>query len=551
VIEKRNRRSKSHACRGSGLRGIRKAIFAAMAAAPLFAFAHSASAEPLACSEAPELDKTRLLRRLSLDLRGTIPTVAEYEAAEKGEPIGDAAIDAQLAQAGFASRMRRYHEELFWPNVSNVRLAGVSATMNMPTGSGGYVIASQGKQRTFRGALGATCADVEQTAFDPAFPGEYRPINVTPDSSGVKREGWRMVRPYWDPTTTIKVCAYDAQEGTTGKIGNQTVACNAPEAGNAPTCGCGPSLRYCYGPGSVSSTRILESLREQLGRAVDDVAVRDRPYTDLVLSTKSWIDGRIAFWKTHLAPNLQISLTYNTADPTETVPAKDFTDTNWVEVDRKGLHAGVLTLPAYLLRFQTDRGRANRFRIAFMGEYFVPPAKLEPSPGCSPTSADLTQRCNCQYCHSKLEPLSAHFGLFAEAGTTLMSDQTKFPRTNAACVGRDTGFCGRFYVTSDDAHRPGTLLPFQYADVHPEYMEAIEKGPRKVAQQIIADGTFARTTVRRMFAHLVKREMRVAGDASEEQALLDRLTKGFEASSYSLKWLVREIVKLPAYRRVR
>jgi hypothetical protein len=507
-----------------------------LAAVPaLFFFAHTGAAEPpLSCRD--ELDPRQLLRRLSLDLRGTIPSVGEYSAAP------DDAIDGFLATPQFAAQMRRYHDALFWPNVSNVRLGNINSALR--NGTSAYQINSAGRARIYRGALDTECGDFQQTAFDPAFPGEFRPV-VTPDANGVKREGWRMVTPYWDRSITVKVCAFDAQE--TVRVGN--LACNTPEGGNNPACGCGPNLRHCYGPGVANA--ILASLREQLSRSVDDVTTGGRPYTDLVTSTKAWTDGRIAFWKRYLAPNVALNLTYNVADPEETIPNKDWADTTWVEVDRKGLHAGVVTLPAYLLRFQTDRGRANRFRIDFMGEYFVPPAKMEPTPGCSADSADLTQRCNCQYCHSRLEPMAAHFGLFAEAGTTLMTDETRFKKNDPSCIGRDNGFCGRFYVTNREAHRAGWLLPLQFADTHAEYGPAIEGGPRKLAEQIIADGTFARTAVKKVFLHLAKRDMRVAGETTNELALLERLATGFAQSRYSLSWLVKEIVRLPQYRRFR
>jgi len=41
----------------------------------------------------------------------------------------------------------------------------------------------------------------------------------------------------------------------------------------------------------------------------------------------------------------------------EEVGVADWLDDAWKVVDRKGLHAGVTTLPIYLLRFQTNRGR--------------------------------------------------------------------------------------------------------------------------------------------------------------------------------------------------
>lgn len=528
-------------------KAVRGLLFLAAVCAPV-AIAHTGRADSApVCKANPELDKLAVLRRLSLDLRGRPPTVEEYEALEKTGSIGDATIDGYLATPDFGGRMRRYHEDMFWPNVSNVRISGVIDALTKTAAEPALHYATTGRAKLYRGDAAAVCGDYEQKDFDPAFPNEFRPINVTPDAQGVKREGWRMVRPYWAPDTTVKVCAYDAQEGLTGASGKVTVACNTPEAGPAATCGCGPNLRHCFGGGSAAL--ILQSMREQLARSVDDVTTGGRPYTDILLSTKAWVDGRLAFWKKYFGSYGQG--TYNIPDPAEEIPTKDFTDTTWVQVDRKGLHAGVITLPAYLLRFQTDRGRANRFRIDFMGEYFVPPAKLDPAPGCSTTSSDLTERCNCQYCHQKLEPLASHFGQFAEAGTTLMTDLARFPRTKADCVSaKPSAFCSRFYVTNAEAHRPGSLLTYQFTDTHPDFVPALEGGPRKLAQQIIQDGTFSRTVVRRMFLQLAKRDLRVEGEKTDELDLLDRLSKGFEAAGFNLKWLVREIVKLPAYRRV-
>ena len=496
--------------------------------------------ETLTCEEAHELDPHQLLRRLSLDLRDRIPSAEEYTALDGEETVPAETIQEFVESDDFRLAMRRYHELMFWPNVSNVRLANQNAQLGIRNEGPALRILSTGKGKLYRGDDGlGSCGDFEHTQFDPAFPGQFRP------KPGVA-EGWRMVTPYWDPATPVKVCAFDAQE-TAEDAG---VACNTPEAASKKACGCGPDLRFCYGPSSVSSKAILDSLREQLGRAVDDVAM-GAPYTDLLLSTKAWQNGPIAFWKTHLADNLGYTVTYNKADPDEEVADKAFTDTDWTLVDRKGLHAGVLTMPGYLLRFQTARGRANRFRIAFTCEYFVPPAELQPAEGCSESSSDLTQRCNCQYCHSKLEPLAAFFGQFTEAGTTLMSDLSLFPRMNEDCKGKTTQYCKRFYVTDEDAHNPGALMPYQFANVHADIEQNLEDGPRALAQAIIDDGTLAHCTVRKLFTYLVKRDIRAQGAESEELALLEELASGFTASSFSLPWLVREIVSLPQYRRVR
>ena len=60
--------------------------------------------------------------------------------------------------------------------------------------------------------------------------------------------------------------------------------------------------------------------------------------------------------------------------------------------------------------------------------------------------------------------MAAHFGQFAEAGTTLISNTTDYPRTRASCVGSTSAFCRRFFVTDEDAPNPGALLPYQFAD---------------------------------------------------------------------------------------
>jgi hypothetical protein len=513
---------------------------------------------PASCNQPHEIDRYQLLRRLSLDLRGHAPTYEEYEAldATPGTTLPPAAVDVFLAGDTFRAQMRRYHEQLFWPNVSLVRLHGQETLLATYQNQGQVAlsIAAAGRAYIYRGtpkggAIRApACDDYEHKDFDPKYPGQYRPVNPKVDVDGVRHDGWRLVAPYWDPATKIKVCAYEAQETM---VAANNAACHTASGRARAECGCGPGLKFCYGPGRVTDNAIALALREQLGRAVDEVTTGGKPYTDLLLATRSSENGPIAHWKKWLAPSYTLNLTYNVPARDEATVDKEFLDATWAAVDRPTYHAGVVTTPAYLLRFQTDRGRANRFRIDFVCEQFVPPAKPTNAPGCSQSDPDLTNRCVCQYCHAKLEPLAAHFGLYAEAGTAAMFDPMAYPKQNPSCVGTTGGLCGRFYVTDKEAHRPGWLQAYQFADTHPEYATHLEKGPRALAQQVIADGSFARCTVRRLFAHLVRREMRVAGDDASEQPLLEELAKGFVAAKWSFPWLVKKIVSLPAYRRVR
>lgn len=520
--------------------------------ASIAALTASAHADvPASCDTPHEIDRFQQLRRLSLDLRGQAPTIDEYGALETTDALPAATIAAWLKSDEFRLQMRRYHETLFWPNLSAVRLHGVDTGLTLPGGAVAQQIASAGRAQLFRGLSAARCDDYEQVSFDPKYPGEFRPLAPHVDNMGVRREGWRTVAPYWAPQTTVKVCAYDAQETVAATVNNNRLPCNSVSGRGRPECGCGPGLRFCYGPNAQVEAVILASLREQLGRAVDQVTTGGRPYTDLLLATRSSENGPIAFWRKYLAPNPTYNLTYNVPARDETLLDKPLLDATWVDVERPAWHAGVLTSPAFLLKFQTNRSRANRYRIDFLCEPFVPPAKPMINPGCSTSDGDLTNRCVCQYCHSLLEPMAAHFGQLAEAGAASLRDPQLYPRENKACIGSSSGLCGRFYVTEKDAHRAGSLLAYQYTDNHPDYLDNLDRGPRKLVEQAIGDGSLARCTIKRLFAWLVRRDLRVAGEATDELPLLEQLAKGFVGANYSLPWLVQQIVSLPQYRRAR
>lgn len=530
------------------------AIASVAAATAAFGPTHAHADDANVCIAPHEIDKYGLLRRLSLDLRGTLPTVEEYEALDKVDSVPDAVIDSYIASDEFRAVMRRYHEAMFWPNVSNVKLHGLNPQLSAGREkvSGALRIAAPNRAKNFRGNTDSSCGDFEQKHFDPAFPGEYRPDPkfIQTDAMGNKMEGWRMVSPYWDPANPVKVCAFDAQETLTVKVKGNDLGCNDPLTNNDVTCGCGPSLEYCFS--SPSDKMIHDAFREQLGRSVDKVATGAK-YTDLILSTEAEQNGPLAFWQRRLA------ITSSSGSGAYTVPnagdviakVDDFTAVDtWQKIDRGAPHAGVLTLPGYMLRFMTNRGRANRFRIDFLGQYFVPPDHLDPAPGCKPDDNDLTQRCNCQYCHATLEPLAAYFAGFAEAGTTRMTKDAGFPHNDPTCVGKTTGRCARFYVTAADQHNPGELLALQFSDVHPELSANADAGPGALAQQIIADGSFAQAAVKKMVTFFWKRDAVLDGSIFDEQPTVDDLTKSFQ-SNYDVRDLIKTIVTHRQYRRVR
>lgn len=564
---------------------------------------------PASCDEPRQVDKYQLLRRALLDLRGRAPTPAEYAAldgvdADGGLPAN--LIDAALASDEFRVVMRRAHEELFWPNVSNVRLAGATVGLtaaNIDTGTtsttpdGGTLVYFRGStsvRRIYRGdeqpespTLGRDCGDYQQTQFDPAYPGQFRPlpsaVRLYDGGVGVgviRQEGWRWVQPYWlPPGQQIRVCAYDAQLTPSYTSGSTTVQCDGTVG--RQECGCGPNLRECHGTAADARTPLLNSFREQLSRAVDKVSRGGRPYTDLLLSTKTEVNGPISYWKRYQSDLYAISLVFTRNDAREAdggVPVLPFHDADtWVEQERGGLHAGVLTTPAYLLRFQTNRGRANRFQLAFECEGFEPPDQLEEQgdrlygdqTACTVNTTDLTKKCTCRYCHTRLEPLAAGWGQFTEAGLSHM-DTAAFPRVDPNCVLNMDGTpkagvpskrlqeCRRFYVVDPDQDNPGALIPYQYAvnstataeRFHKAIYDAYQGGPRRRASTIISNGTFARCTTKRFFNYLLKRDAREAG-AQSEAALLNQLSTTFRTSNYDLPTLIRAIVNTEEYRRLR
>jgi hypothetical protein len=525
------------------------AALAALLATTATARADDGAGSGEMCTEPHDVDRYQLLRRLSLDLRGRPPAMDEYEALHELSTVPTEVVQSYLESDDFRDAMRRYHADALWPNVTNTSLHRQEVSIKSKGGAPMQITAG-GRSKRYRGENDATCSkQLEQTAFDPAHPGEFRPIDV-PITEGVAKEGWREVAPYWAPGTKVKVCAYDAQETVKSDDG---APCNSPEGRQAKECGCGPGLAYCYTQEADSA--LFADMRTQLDLAVDDVTrAGGGPYTDLLVSTKAWENGRIGFWRKNLTPNTEPNATFNVTAAGEETAKADWLDESWTSVDREGLHAGVTTLPIYLLRFQTNRGRANRFRAAFQCEYFSPAEIEDPEvAGCDPEASDLTKRCTCRHCHEQLEPLAASFGLFAEAGSTLMSDTSLFPAFDASCKGakNNQGLCKRFYVTEPTEHNAGALRAYQWADDHPELTAIIESGPRTLAESAIDDGSFARCTVRRAFQHFVKRDMRIDGDTKDEVTLLEELTDGFVGTAYDFPQLVQTLVSLPQYRRAR
>jgi hypothetical protein len=536
--------------------------------------ASTASADVDHCPLHRDMPIERQLRRLSLDLRGNVPELADYAAVEGKTELPQAIIDAYLSSDEFRIQMRHHHEDLLWTNPA-VALSDVGFSLSSTNFGGAgptvFFTSSTGKSKLYRGGDGThPCQDKPQATL--GYDAGGLPIAEPMGVDGVgpwSSEGWVEVHPYWeaDPAKTIKVCAFDAQVNETFTLPDNdpdkgTWSCDHVLAvGKAKSCGCGPNLDYCILTAAVQPV-VLASIREQMLRSIDDHTSGAHPYSEIVTTKRAWINGPLVHYFRYLAQRQSFARTQNFHTESDgPLPALPFTAVDtWVEIQRGEPHAGVLTLPAYLLRFQTNRGRANRYRIAFEGQYFQPPSTKDTA--CDQDGDDLTRRCVCRQCHVSLEPLAAHFGQLSEAGSASLHDFARdYPSlkacSKAAPGPASPGWCDRFYTTVPDLVdpdiRPYKLKALRYADAaHPSIQPNFEGGPAALAKGDIESDThlFHVVATRQLFRFLMKRDPILdKTDPDYEGDRLDAIAEEFRSHD-DYKLLTQRLVKLPMYRRM-
>lgn len=497
----------------------------------------------LLCEAAPdELTPARYLRALSLDLTGELPSAAHTAAVDAAGDVPEDVLDDLLATPGFLERTVRHHDALLWNSVRNLNLLSVAFSLGQ-TANGPFF--RRVTAPTYRGTTVA-CLD-EPATFDAAG----RPVTRLVD--GARREGWVFVAPYWNPETPIKVCAFDAQDGLVSSLGTE---CGTPRGAQDVECGCGPDLRFC----GVEQTRlaVVDAIAESQRRVIAAVIGEGLPYTDLFTTRRAFVNGPLVhFWRYHARLPNNYVFEPLLLDPA-TLPDLPFTarDT-WVEIELAAGGAGILTQPAFLIRFQTNRARPNRFYDAFLCQPFQPPpGGLPPASSECSREPDLQQRCGCKYCHALLEPSGAHWGRYSEQGAAFLSPE-RFPPTRQDCVscaltGQScSDECRRFYVMSalTDEERPslGMLKAYQFR--REDHVPNVETGPRLLALGAVADNRLPRCVARRTAEWLLGRP--VEGLTAAEEVWLDELTTRFVTAGYRYDLLVRDVVTSPVYRRAR
>ena len=512
----------------------------------LFGHAHAAPPnQGLVCSpEAELLDGTKWLRAVSLDLRGDLPTMEEYRSVRDETVSVEAMVDNFVEGPGFAERVGRHHRQLLWNNVSNVTVLPAPTSLGRDNYGGGsyspYFV--RNRATAYRG-LAIPCLDEPAVINDGV-------IETTMNADGTRQEGYVWVSPYWAPTTSIKVCAYDAQEREVTGSGFECAA------GSDVQCGCGTNLKWCrLGP---INQEITSSLTESLDRLIADILASDRPYTDLFTADEMWINGRLAHFFRHQVRKSAPARLSPSPVPTAVLPSESdlaYTDADtWVKVPLESDHAGILTHPAFLLRFQTRRARANQMYNSFLCQPFQPPAEgLPPATDVEQLNPDLQRRAGCKYCHALLEPAAAFWGRWAENGGGFLNPAS-FPPTRDDCltcattnVGCSTE-CNRYYQTSalSPAEVPFLGMLGAYTFLDEAHVEHVEAGPSMLALRHVADNRLPECIAEKSAEWLFGRVI-----APTDRSMVQELAVDFVASGFSYKELVKAIVTSDVYRRVR
>ena len=138
------------------------ALAAAMALAPR----SSSAAEPAAqCEERHAIEGHQLLRRLSFDLRGRPPSLEEYEALEADGDIPIELVRNFVGSDDFRLTMRRFHDAMFWPEISNIDLSSNDQQLDKDADEPALFCHYTGATIFYRKG-NENCGDYEQTHFE-------------------------------------------------------------------------------------------------------------------------------------------------------------------------------------------------------------------------------------------------------------------------------------------------------------------------------------------------------------------------------------------------
>lgn len=369
-----------------------------------------------------------------------------------------------------------------------------------------------------------------------------------------QREGYvTKSTPFWNAGgPEVRVCAIEAQERVANPWTRE--ACTTARFNGDRSCGCGENMRRCEAPDASTHNARVTALNTEPELIADSVVRNDEPYFNILTTRRSFLNGPLSELYRDGQQGVGV-FSLSPPAPAETLPIVSFADAGtWREYVRGTQHSGVLTTPAFLYRFPTQRARVNHFYAAFLCKAFVPSSNRPPAAedACNREN-NLATRCACKDCHATIEPTGAHWGRFAERGA-LYLDPSRFPRFDPKChacaIEGNTscgGECSQYVMQAfdgDGAKSLGTLTSYLYRT--PSEEQNIEGGPQLLVQRTMQSGDLERCAVRRIWQEFLGRSM-----STQEQALyLDTFAKDFAADNHRLKGLIERLLLSDAYRRI-
>lgn len=425
---------------------------------------------------------------------------------------------------------------------------------------------------------------------------EYRPV-----------EGL-LTDPDGKPTLEVRVCKEEAQIAPTGHIHltgrtknppgdtklpggrvrpapldrgyattrrGDVVACDTRSALESTLdCGCGPGLERCmpnegngqsnafYYPNNMplGPGLALDSVKQRAERwfpywwsreavqYLDYVFDQDRDFREILTGRYTFVNGPLAQFYRSIqrtsccGPEAAFGMLEESAplfDPKAAPADLRPQDTGtWKMVSDRGPRAaGLLTTPMFLQKYATPRARGAALYNAFLCKSFVAEnAQLTPS-----EEPNLMKRAGCQTCHATLEPLAAYFAR-VEPSTFVFLPAATFPAVSSACKkdrnGKLNGNCNQLYDVAFADDRAATLRS-AYGSV-----TNADAAPAGAAQDIVKAPEFAQCAVQRVTSSFLGR-----ATTSDDAALLASLESTFVTSRFSMRSLVRGIVRSAEYRK--
>jgi hypothetical protein len=328
--------------------------------------------------------------------------------------------------------------------------------------------------------------------------------------------------------------------------------CRSIEGKDDPDCGCGPNLEWCFNSSEDTMERVSDSFGAQVDQHVRAMVTEGKSYLQLFTGEEVYVNGPIVhFYKNQNKSPQNIHLEYPGLD-VDLLPELDFNDEDtWVAVPASSGSSGILTLPGYLLRFMTNRSRANRFNTAFLCDEFIGPVGgLPPDDGV--IMPDLTQKNGCNYCHARLEPMAAYWGRWSQQGAEFL-DSELFPAYDENCytcgIENDgcNDRCNDYYVvnsyTEMERDWMGWLTSYQF--LQDRYFDNIAIGPSHLVDEGVLSGQLPTCVVSNTVEGLLDRTI-----SQSDLEWTMELQQLFVNSDFSYTELIKAIVTSEQYRRL-